>query len=315
MEEKKSDLAISPATQSDCRVIARLMLERRAEEPRFQKLARSTIQRTIYQRWAAPRFLVRTADTYRADIGEEMVGYLVLLYDHPSVVILDMVALKGFKGQGIEEHLLGSAEKVALQREYPYLRAGLAPGDAYIAEVFAGAGFQPLEFRRWEFVGTVTEHETPGDITMRPLVGRAAVERRTHYLQAELDAARPAGRELIEAHYLPKRPSRAQAFELVHQGEPFGYLSAKRESGTYALSLSTLPEWWGHELEVALATAFPTTAARASEADVRLRLDSTPHANAVAESLTALGLERALADPDIWFKALNGEERSADESR
>lgn len=308
MVEKRSDLVISPATQGDCRVIARLMLARRSDEPRFRKLARSAIRRTIYERWVAPRFLFRSTDTFRADLGGELAGYLILLYDHPSVVILDVAAQEHFKGQGIESRLLAHAEEVTRQREYPYLRAALSPGDAYIVERFEGAGFQPLEFRRWEFVGPVTAQEAPEGIKMQPLVGREAVERREHYLQAELDAAQPAGRELIEAHYLPKRPALVQPFELLHEGEPFGYLSAKRERGIYALSLCTLPEWWGSESEMMLIAAFPTMAARAEEADVRLRLDTTPHAEAIAERLIALGLERTLAAPDIWFKALGGKE-------
>ena len=314
MEEKWSDLVISPATPGDCRVIARLMLERRSEEPYFRRLARSAIKRTIYERWAAPRFLSRNADTFRANVGGELAGYLILLYDHPSVMILDVAALEGFKGRGIESRLLIRAAEVTRQREYPYLRAALSPGDAYIIECFEGAGFQALEFRRWEFVGTVTAREAPEGLKMQPLVGRAAVERQRHYLQAELDEAQPVGRELIEAHYLPQRPSFGQAFELLHEGEPFGYLSAKRERGIYTLSLCTLPEWWGREAETALVAAFPPMAARAGEARMRLRLGTTPHAEAMAESLIALGLERTLVDPDVWFKAANGEKLQAEES-
>jgi GNAT superfamily N-acetyltransferase len=308
MEGRHPDLVISAATQADCRLIARLMLERRADEPRFQKVARRGIQRLLYERWAAPRFLSQTADTFRADRAGEMVGYLILLYDHPSIVILDMSALEGFKKQGIEEQLLAQAEDIARDRQYPYLRAGLAPGDSFITNLFTQAGYRPLEFRRWEFSGTVTARQIPEGITMRSLVGRAAVERQAHYLKAELNGAPPDGRELIEAHYLPKRPSPAQVFELVHEGEPFGLLSVKRERGTYALSLSTMPEWWGEELEVALVAAFPATAARASEATVKVRLDSTAHATAAAEPFAALGLERTLVDPEIWFKTVEGSE-------
>ena len=304
MHNQRSDLVISPATQGDCRVIARLMLARREDEPRFRKLARSPIRRFIYERWVAPRFLSHRADAFRADIGSELAGYLILLYEHPSVVVLDVAALKRFKERGIEDRLLAHAEETARQREYPYLRAVLSPGDVYTVECFQRAGFQPLEFRRWEFVGTVTACEVPKGIKMRPLVGRAAVERRIHYLRVELDEVQPAGRELIETHYLPRRPSLGQSFELMHDGEPFGFLSARRERKTYVLDLCTLPEWWGDELEVALVAAFPTAAAQAKEAQVRLRLSTTPHAEAVTEPLLALGLDRIPADPGIWFKAL-----------
>ena len=308
MESSHPDLVISAATPADCRLIARLMLKRRAEEPRFQKVARSAVQRTLYERWVAPRFLSTTADTYRADLGEEMAGYLVLLFDHPSVVILDIVALEGFKKQGIEEQLLAHADGVARRREYTYLRAGLAPDDSYIAGLFAEQGFQPLEFRRWEFSGTVNVRETGEGLSMRPLIGQAAMERQTYYLQAEMDAARPAGRELIEAHYLPRRPSARQAFELMHEGNPFGYLSAKREGMTYAMNLATLSEWWGQEPETAMVVAFLSGKSRTGQVEVRVRLDSTDHADAATESFTALGLERTLVDPDIWFRALDVEE-------
>ncbi|MBC8446746.1 MAG: hypothetical protein H8D78_03260 [Chloroflexi bacterium] len=315
MEEKSSDLVISPATQADCRIIARLMLERRIDEPRFRRLARRRIQRTLYERWAAPRFLFRNADTFQATIGGELAGFLILLYEHPAVVIVDMAALEPCKGQSLENHLLAHAARVADQRQYPYLRAALSAGDAYIAERFLEAGFQPLEFRRWEFTGTVAAQEVPEGIHMQPLVGRAVVEKRKHYLQMELDEAQPVGRELIEAHYLPKRPPVSQAFELLHEGEPFGYLSARRERGTYVLNLSTLPRWWGSDLEVALVTAFPAVAARAKTADVRLLLDTTPHADALAGSLVALGLQRGLSDPDVWLKTLGGEELQAEQGR
>ena len=308
MESSHPDLVISSATPADCRPIARLMLKRRAEEPRFQKVAPSAIQRTLYERWVAPRFLSTTADTYRADLGEEMAGYLVLLFDHPSVVILDIVALEGLKKQGIEEQLLAHADGVARRREYTYLRAGLAPDDSYIAGLFAEQGFQPLEFRRWEFSGTVNVRETGEGLSMRPLIGQAAMERQTYYLQAEMDAARPAGRELIEAHYLPRRPSARQAFELMHEGNPFGYLSAKREGMTYAMNLATLSEWWGQEPETAMVVAFLSGKSRTGQVEVRVRLDSTDHADAATESFTALGLERTLVDPDIWFRALDVEE-------
>jgi GNAT superfamily N-acetyltransferase len=233
-----------------------------------------------------------------------MVAYLILLYDHPSIVILDMTALEGFKKQGIEETLLARAEDVAREREYPYLRAGLAPDDTFVTGLFSQAGYRPLEFRRWEFVGTVSGRETPEGMTMRPVMGRTALQRQAHYLRAELDSAAPDGRELIEAHYMPKRPSAAQVFELLRDGEPVGLMAVKREHGTYLLNLSLLPEWWGHELETALVSAFPAAAARATEAQIRVRLDSTPHATAATEPLAALGLERRLVDPDIWFKPL-----------
>jgi len=310
MESSHPDLVISAATPADCRLIARLMLKRRAEEPRFRKVARSAIQRTLYERWVAPRFLSTTADTYRADLGEEMVGYLVLLFDHPSVVILDIVALEGFKRQGIEEQLLAHADGVARRREYTYLRAGLAPDDSYIARLFAEQGFQPLEFRRWEFTGTVKVQEIREGLSMRTIIGQAAMERQTYYLQAEMDAAQPQGRELIEAHYLPRRPSARQAFELLDGENAFGYLSAKKEGKIYALSLATLPEWWGKESETAMVVAFLSGKARTSQVEVRVRLDSTDHADAATESFTALGLERNLVDPDIWFRAVDVEEES-----
>lgn len=307
MEEKGLDVVIAPAGQADCRLIARLMLERRIDEPHFQRLTRSRLQRMLYERWAAPRFLSRDADTFRATIGGELAGFLVLLYEHPAVVIVDMAALEPFKGQSLERHLLAHAAQVAAQREYPYLRAALTAGDAYVAERFQEAGFQPLEFRRWEFNGTVRAQEIPPGITMQPLAGRALLDRRRHYSRMELDAAQPAGRELIEAHYLPRRPPLSQAFEVLHEGEPFGYLAARRERGTYVLNLSTLPEWWASDLEVALVTAFPVLAARAEQANVRLIPDTTPHADALARALTALGLHRRLSEPDVWFKALGGE--------
>ena len=307
MESSHPDLVISAATPADCRIIARLMLKRRAEEPRFQKVARSVIQRTLYKRWVAPRFLATTADTYRADLGKKMAGYLVLLFDHPSVVILDIVTLEGFKKQGIEEQLMAHADGVTRRREYTYLRAGLSPDDSYIAGLFAEQGYQPLQFRRWEFAGSVKihePHETIEGLSMRPLIGQPAMERQTHYLQAEMDAAQPAGRELIEAHYLPKRPSARQAFELMYEESPFGYLSAKKEGGTHALSLATLPEWWGQEPETAAVVAFLSGKTRTGQAEVSVRLESTAHADAATESFTALGLERTLVDPDIWFRAV-----------
>lgn len=306
MSTQNPTITIAPATAKDCRTIARLMLERRAGDPKLGNVARRPLQRLLYERWVAPRFLGRTADTFRADMHDQMAGYLVLLYEHPSVAILDVVALDGYKEHGVEHELIAHAEKLAGERQYPYVRAGLTPDDARITAIFDASGFQPLQFRRWQFSGTVAARPAPQGITMRPLVGRAAIERRAHYLQAELDAARPLARDLIEAHYSPKRPSAAQAFELIHEGEPFGYLSVRRQHGCYVLGLSTLPEGWGQETEIATIAAFPTSAAGASQADVRLRLDSTPHAEAAAEALAGLGLRRALIEPDIWFKRVEG---------
>jgi hypothetical protein len=288
------------------------MLERRADDTGFRIAARGPLQRLLYERWVAPRFLSRTADTFRADIAGGMAGYLVLLYDHPSVALVDVIALDGFKEVGVEQQLIAHAEKTARQRQYPYLRAGLMPNDQRITAIFAGCGFQPLQFRRWEFSGTLAARPAPEGITMRPLVGRVAAERRAYYLQAELDAAQPAARDLIEAHYSPTRRTLAQAFELVHEDDPFGYLSARREQGAYVLGLSTLPEWWGHETEIAIIAAFPASAARTAQAEVRLRLDSTPHADADAGALAALGLQRALANPDMWFKRVEGVEQDSD---
>jgi hypothetical protein len=283
------------------------MLKRRAEEPRFQKVAGSFIQRALYEKWVAPRFLTTTADTFRADLGGEMVGYLVLLFDHPSVVILDVVALEGYKKQGIEEQLLAHANGVARQREYTYLRAGLAPSDGYVAGIFAEQGFQPLEFRRWEFAGILDAtgtHEISEGLSLRSLIGQAAVDRQIHYLRAEVDRAQPAGRELIEAHHFPKRPSTRQAFELLHEETPFGYLAARRQGQTHILSLATLPEWWGQAAESAAVVAYLSSKTRGGQAEVRVRLDTTDHADVATESFVALGLERTMVDPDVWFKPL-----------
>jgi GNAT superfamily N-acetyltransferase len=304
VDQSSGRVHIVSATKSDCRVVARLMVERRADEPGFRKVARRPLQRLLYERWAAPGFLQRTADTFRADLDGEMAGYLVLLYDHPSVVLLDVVALEGHKNRGIEQQLMAHAEGRAKEREYPYLRAGLAPDDPYITPVFQEAGFQPLEYRRWEFEGTVQASEAPEGVTMRPVVGQAALDQRKRYLEAELDEAEPEGRELIEATFIPKRPSVAQSFVVSSEGDPIGYISVKKEAKTYTMGLSLLPEHWGAKLEAKLVAALPTMAARASQATLRLRVDTTEHAEASAAIFSELGLQRGLVDPDIWFKTL-----------
>ena len=63
-----------------------------------------------------------------------------------------------------------------------------------------------------------------------------------------------------------------------------------------------LSEWWGHDMEPSLVTSFPTAAARSDVAHVRVRLDSSPHADAAAEAMASLGLQRELVDPDVWYK-------------
>jgi len=304
VDQSSERVHIVSATRSDYRTIARLMVERRADEPGFRRVARRPLQRLLYERWAAPGFLKRTADTFKVDLDGEMVGYLVVLYDHPSVVLLDVVALEGHKNRGIEQQLIAHAEERAHEREYPYLRAGLAPEDPYITPVFEDAGFQPLQYRRWEFEGTVQASEAPEGVTMRPVVGQAALDHRKRYLKAELDEAVPDGRDLIETTFLPKRPSRAQSFVVSSDGDPIGYVSVKKEAKTYTMGLSLLPEHWGATLEAELVAALPTMAARASQATLRLRVDTTAHAEASSAIFSELGLERGLVDPDIWFKKL-----------
>ena len=163
---------------------------------------------------------------------------------------------------------------------------------------------RPLDYRRWEFEGEVQASTAPEDVTMRPVVGQAALDHRKRFLAAELDQAEPEGRDLIEATFVPKRPSMAQSFVVSMESDPIGYLSVKKDAKTYSMGLSLLPEHWGTELEAKLVAALPTLAARASRATVRLRVDTTAHADASAVMYSELGLQRGLVAPDIWFKTL-----------
>jgi hypothetical protein len=233
-----------------------------------------------------------------------MVGYSILLYDHPSVVLLDVLALEGYKRRGVEQQFIAHAEARAGDREYPYLRAGLAPEDPYITPVFAGAGFHPLQYRRWEFVGEMRGRDTPEGLTIHPVIGQASLDHRKRFLEAELAAADPAGRDLILDTFVPKRPSMGKSFVASLEGAAIAYVSVKREDQTHTLSLSLMPEYWGEDLEGSLLAAMVSTVARTGQAKVRVRVDSTPHAEAVSTQLAEMGLERQLVDPDIWFKEL-----------
>lgn len=212
----------------------------------------------------------------------------------------------GYDQAGLVAAVLARAEALAREADYRFLRAAPADKSDQGLAPYRAAGLELLDYYLWAYRGTVDGVPLPEQIKLRPLMSASALERRLHYLRLELAASNVAGRELIEAALLPRRPPR-QAFEIVSEGRPVGFLAPRpneRGDGVLTLVLSLLPELWGTKLEQEIVAGYAGLVSRGEPQPLRVLLSTTSHCEAADHLLARLGLERQLDDRPVLYKPL-----------
>jgi hypothetical protein len=203
---------------------------------------------------------------------------------------------------------LRRAEDFARERDYQYVRTSpISPSEADLAPYLA-AGYAKLDYYLYAYHGHTTGGDVPRDVTMRPLSGRTAIERRIFYLRQELNASQVAGRDLVEAGLLPSRPPTHRAYEIEYQGGVIGYFAPRpneRGDGVLTLVLSLEPQYWGSDLEMRMVAGLARAVGQGEAMPMRLLLSTTAHCEKADAGLAALGLQRVLDIRPVLFKRTN----------
>lgn len=311
------DLAIRDASKDEIKQIAQWLLEDRTAHPMFAGFANRGWRRFLYEKLVTPRYL-RASHTWALEQDGKLAGYAVVQPTGGSVYVADLAVHPGYDRLGLAALVLAEADSIARRGDYRFVRAspwdvseeGLAP---YLA-----AGYRQLDYYLSVFTGQVGDVEAPAGVTLFELRGRQALAQRLHYLRLELDETPIAGRELIDAAYLPTQPPSHQAFEIKlaagdgdAAAEPIGYLAPRpneRGDGVMTLVVSLIPRYWGSQLEASIVGAFASEAGRDEPPPVRVLISTTAHADCAEPALAAVGLQRELDVRPILFKELAGTE-------
>lgn len=303
---------IRPATRQELRQVANWLLEARGQDAQFRKMAGSGLRRAFFMQVLIPRYLRRATTTWILEQDGALAGYAVVEQRGVAVHLADLAVFQSFDRAAWVPEVLRHTEGFARERDYRFVRTALAESGDAVNAPYLKAGYQFLDYYLWTYEGRVVVSQPPEDVSLREIPPQQALERRLHYLRQELDASELNGRQLIDSSYLPSRPPRQRAFEIVltgiagdQAGLPIGYLSGRpneRGDGVLTLVFSMDPAYWGSDLE-ARVVASVATEAQADEA-FRLLLSTTKHCQQADDALASIGLHRRLDRYPVLFKAL-----------
>lgn len=317
-------IVVRPATSREIKIISPWLLEERAKHHRFRKISTTGLRGYLYRRWVLPRYLSRSVNTWVIQQDDELAGYAVVEQQGIVVFVGDLQVRDHSDRPAAIQTVLESAEELARSGEYQFVQ--VAPFDT--SEVglrpYRSAGYELLDYYLWAYSGALAGSEPPEDVKLTVLPMNKALDRRLHYLKAELDATEPAGRSLIDGFLLPKRVPTRRTFEIMFQGEGVGYLDPRpdeRHDGILSLVLSLLPQYWGSELEAQVVSGFvgampgkgPSPGAPSQVivgspgTPVRVLLSTSPHCQRADAVFDNFGLKRELDDRPILFKPLSPE--------
>lgn len=299
------DFVVRDAANSELPQITEWLLEEAERDPFFRQSARGGIRRWLYRHLMVPRYLRRMADTWSLEQDGQLAGFAVVEPRGTMLHIAEAVVRPGFDRTALIAAVVRRAEAVAREREYDYLRTSPIGSDEEDLAPYHAAGLQLLDYYMWAYSGQATAVDIARDVTLRPLPGAKALERRRFYLRQELDASNIAGRELIEAALLPSRPPSHRAYEIEHEGQPIGYFAPRpneRGDGVLTLVISLLPPYWGSDLETHVASDVVASVGKGQPVPLRVLLSTTAHCAKADAGLAGLGLQRQMDIRPVFYK-------------
>jgi ribosomal protein S18 acetylase RimI-like enzyme len=305
-------MVMRPATRQELKQVANWLLEGRGQDEQIRKVAGSGLRRALFKQVLIPRYLRQATTTWMLEQDGALAGYAVVEQRGVAVHLADLAVFQGFDRAAWVPEVLRHAEEFALERDYRFVRTSLVEADDAASAPYLRAGYQFLDYYLWAYDGRVLVSQPPGDVTLREIPPQQALDRRLHYLRQELDASEVSGRQLIDSSYLPSRPPRQRAFEIVlaaSEGDkaerPIGYLLGRpnaRGDGVLTMVLSMDPAFWGSDVEARIVASVASEA-QANNA-FRLLLSTTRHCEQADDVLASIGLHRQLDRYPVLFKAL-----------
>lgn len=302
------DLTVRDATKAELGEIAPWLIEEAEKDPFFRKTIGAGWRRWLYERYFVPRYLRRTVYSWALVQDGQLAGYALIEPRGVAMQVAEVAVRAGFDRNGLVTVALRRVDAFAREREYHYVRISpVSPSEADLVPHLA-AGYEKLDYYLYAYTGQTAGGDVPREVTMRPLSGRTAIERRVFYLRQELDASQVAGRDLVEAGLLPSRPPTHRAYEIEYQGGDIGYFAPRpneRGDGVLTFVLSLEPQYWGSDLEMRLVAGLARAAGQAEAMPMRLLLSTTAHCEKADAGLVALGLQRVLDIRPVLFKRID----------
>lgn len=299
------DLVVRDAARGELSQIAQWLVEEAARDPFFRQSARGGLRRWLFSRVVVPRYLRSAAETWALEQDGELAGFAVVEPRSNVLHIAEAVVRPGFDRSGLIQAVVRRAEAVAHDREYDYIRTSPMGSDAEEMAPYRAAGLELLDYYLWAYAGQARATEARREVTLRPLPGGKALERRLFYLRRELEASQVAGRELVESSLLPNRPPSHRAYEIERAGQPIGYYAPRpneRGDGVLTLVISLLPAFWGSELEVSLVADLAASMGQGQPVPLRVLLSTTAHCEKADAGLAGLGLQRQMDIRPVFYR-------------
>jgi GNAT superfamily N-acetyltransferase len=221
-----------------------------------------------------------------------------------------------YRHRGCAQRLMSLAEELARTEQRPYLKLAVTVANTPAVTLYRRLGYQEQHHRHFTFAppAATLRPATAGDIRLRPLRRRQAVEANRRYYRMELRASVPAVADMMVAYYpraaggvgVPKAGERRFAVE--KSGQQVGYADAYRRRGQWQLRLSLRPELWGTESERQAILLLTSAVGDTNGARIALHVPSAAHCDALSagpESLAReLGMTQQSYDRMIMAKAL-----------
>lgn len=304
------DYTVRLAAKAEIKDIAVWFLQERSKDPRFARMTRNPIQRFLYERMVTPRYLSAQSNTFVLEQDGRRAGFAVVEQGGDSVTLADFIVQAGMDQGPLLKALIAATEKLARERDYPYVRIAPLETDETRLALFRSQGYEFADYYLWSFVGEIAGIAPPAGVTLRPLAAKQALERRIHFLRQELDASDAAGRKMIEASLFPQRPPAFRSFAIDLAGAngeedaEIGYLSPRpneRHDGVLTLAISLDAAYWGTEMEGQIVGGMASELGRGQPMPVRVLISTVAHADRSEAVFAGMGLAREMDfRPILW---------------
>lgn len=249
---KACNFQIERASIFDMYGIVKMALFYHKDDPKSQEILSNPLKSFLYK-LLGPLYVRSTLASFKATIHGKTAGYILIKRRDHSLHVWDLVVGAEFRGQGIGESLMKSAERLAESR-HRYVTLAVMEDNVPAMRLYEKLGYENLQFSPVCYhLGRIKKTKrTSKLVDLEPISGETSIRSRREHFSNILDAVIGSDkRETVQLLYpLPSKARRnTEYFTISESGKDAGHVSIKHGKGLVSIFLLIDPRIWSTDAE------------------------------------------------------------------
>ncbi len=243
---------IEKASIFDMYEIVKMALFYHKDDPKSQEILSNPLKSFLYKLFG-PLYVRSTLASFKATVHGKTAGYILIKRRDSSLHVWDLVVGAEFRGQGIGESLMKSAEKLAESR-HRYVTLAVMEDNVPAMRLYEKLGYENFQFSPVCYhLGRIKEtRRTSKLVNLEPVSGETSIRsRRVHFSNILDSVIGPDKREIVQLLYpLPSKARKnTEYFTISESGKDAGHVSIKYEENLVLIFLLVDPRIWNTAAE------------------------------------------------------------------